>query len=203
MDVKKRHIYGVPAVAAAVFGLATGVYAATDSDTASSASASTSTAQPPTAAVLKTLGVFRDAPKSRLATSSAPKLLGQPAETVIRAGTAANGSPIWISANGSEVCVYSLAKGAVGPGGTCDSIENVAKDGLYTSTVYSDKNIDVLGVAPDGASNVNVTAAGGDVTVPVINNVYSQHFDGPPTRLKYSGPAAGPVDQDLRLPSSK
>ena len=191
-----RATLAAAAVAGGAFGIATVVSAQTASETPPPASAAAPVKVTPDARVLAHVAAFRDA-FARGAASRRDGLSGQPT-LELETATLPDGQPVSISTDSTRVCISYLPRGAVGPGGACDTAATASAAGLYTSTQYSNGDVDVAGLVPDGTSEVELSgAAGAARVVPVQANTYATTLAFAPASIRFTT-TAGPVTRQLK-----
>jgi hypothetical protein len=100
-------------------------------------------------------------------------------ETLAASGAATPRELAWIAPrhDGTE-CILGMSPGADGPGEVCGSAEQAVAGYLLTTTSWSDRDVEIVGLVPDGVATVVVQLRDGSGSeLPVVGNVYAGRFE--------------------------
>jgi hypothetical protein len=115
-----------------------------------------------------------------------------------RVATHLAGLKAWLVPADRRICILVLDttdKRAAGPGGTCQPLSNL-KDGGGSLTYHKDGQTTIIGVAPDGASGVELTLRDGyKRNVAAVDNAWATQVKGGTKSVRLlDGSAAAPQD---------
>jgi hypothetical protein len=89
----------------------------------------------------------------------------------------------------SSVCLLLIPDGADGPAGQCGKADSLGSGRSVVTINYSDRDVALAGLVPDGVDHVSVTLVDGSVVeLAVVDNVYRGRFGVPTKSVSFKGP---------------
>jgi hypothetical protein len=123
-----------------------------------------------------------------------------PKDALAAAGAAPVRELAWIAPryDGTQ-CILGMSPGADGPGEVCGSVDQAADGYLLTTTSWSDRDVEIVGLVPDGVETVAVSLRDGSRSeLPVVANVYAGRFDQQTDAVTFTDASGGRHEIPIR-----